>query len=427
VRVKGLALAVMVLASIFLATSLRGRLRTWFLPGPTTAGHYQIELACGACHTRAFSDRESMQTACVGCHGAALKAANDSHPRTKFDDPRNADRVAQLDARLCVTCHREHRTELVSEMGLSLPRDYCHRCHATIGDERPSHKGLPFDGCAATGCHNFHDNRALYEDFLAQHLDDPDTRPTPHTLARTSAFAGRTPKPTVDDAPAGITLADDERRAFLASAHARADVGCTGCHAAGQTGWRDEVPTERCGACHDAERDSFFAGRHGMREATGLGPMQVSTARLPMKPEAAHRTMGCTACHGGHAFDTRRAAVDACLGCHADRHSQSYAGSAHATLFAADPTGTRGASCATCHLPRVRWGEEVRVDHNQNDTLRPRDKMARPVCLDCHGLGFALDALADDALVTANFAGPPTRNRRGLDMVRARTNKEKAQ
>jgi hypothetical protein len=312
-------------------------------------------------------------------------------------------------------------------MGLSLPRDYCHRCHATIGGERPSHKGLPFDGCAATGCHNFHDNRALYEDFLAGHLDDPDTRAEPRTPARTTVVAGEAPGPSVDDAPPGVALADDERRAYLASVHARADVRCSACHTAGKGGFRKDVPTERCGTCHDAERDSFFAGRHGMREATGLGPMLVSSARLPMKPEAAHRTMGCTACHGAHAFDTRRAAVDACLGCHADRHSQSYATSAHATLFAADPTGTRGASCATCHLPRVRWGDEVRVVHNQNDTLRPREKVARPACLACHGLGFTLDALADDAVVTANFARPPARNRRALEMVRSRMSKEKPQ
>ena len=47
------------------------------------------------------------------------------------------------------------------------------------------------------------------------------------------------------------------------------------------------------------------------------------------------------------------------------------------------------------------------MQHNQNATLRPADKMLRPVCLRCHGLGFATDALADAALVRNNFNGAP--------------------
>ena len=34
--------------------------------------------------------------------------------------------------------------------------------------------------------------------------------------------------------------------------------------------------------------------------------------------------------------------------------------------------------------------------------------MIRSVCLDCHGLGFALDALADADLVRRNFRGRST-------------------
>jgi len=108
--------------------------RTVFLPGETTDGHYQIELACDACHGEAFADTEAMQAACVECHGAELKRVDDSHPQRKFTDPRNADRVASLDARWCVTCHQEHRPELTSTMGLSLPGDYCYRCHEKVGE-----------------------------------------------------------------------------------------------------------------------------------------------------------------------------------------------------------------------------------------------------------------------------------------------------
>jgi hypothetical protein len=45
------------------------------------------------------------------------------------------------------------------------------------------------------------------------------------------------------------------------------------------------------------------------------------------------------------------------------------------------------------------------VQHNQSATLRPSEKMLRPVCLNCHGLGFANEALADAELVRRNFAG----------------------
>ena len=117
-----------------------------------------------------------MQKACVSCHGAALKLANNSHPAKKFTDPRNADRLAKLNATLCVTCHREHQPEITGAMGVTLPGDYCFLCHQDIGKERPSHKGLPFSGCTAAGCHNFHDNRAIYEDFLVKHAGEPDIK-----------------------------------------------------------------------------------------------------------------------------------------------------------------------------------------------------------------------------------------------------------
>ena len=59
-----------------------------------------------------------------------------------------------------------------------------------------------------------------------------------------------------------------------------------------------------------------------------------------------------------------------------------------------------GLTCASCHLPRVEWRDEdtgekrVLVQHNQNETLEPSEKMIRPVCLHCHGLGYSIDALA---------------------------------
>ena len=83
-----------------------------------------------------------------------------------------------------------------------------------------------------------------------------------------------------------------------------------------------------------------------------------------------------------------------------------------------------GVSCATCHLPRHTVNEHgnelVRVQHNQNDNLRPNDKFVRSVCLTCHGLGFSFDALADGNLAARNFRGRPAKRVKTLDMVRSR-------
>lgn len=404
----------------YLAYSFQGSSRRIYLPGPTTSGHYQIEVACEVCHKTAFSDRTTLQTACVECHGEPLEAAGDTHPETKFTDPRNADRVAKLDARFCVTCHREHRPELVSTMGLSLPTDYCYRCHETIGQERPSHAGLGFDTCAEASCHNFHDNRALYEDFLSRHLNDPEHLPFAKNPARTPQAGERRLAARDADAPAFVSNTQKACEEWAVSAHATSGVNCTGCHSAPGVRWQAEVRTERCASCHEREHESYGKGRHGMREAAGLGPMRVADARLPMQAAAFDKSLSCVACHGAHRFDTRKAAVDACLSCHADEHSLHYERSKHAILYREDPTGRSGASCATCHLPRIVEGESVRVLHNQNDTLRPNDKMIRPICANCHGVGFSLAALADESLIATNFASSPAGTVRGLEMIRER-------
>ena len=135
--------------------------------------------------------------------------------------------------------------------------------------------------------------------------------------------------------------------------------------------------------------------------------MTVSDASLPMREDASNRELGCASCHGAHAFDAVEAAVDGCLRCHADDHSLAYRESPHAQIDAALGAEAR-VSCATCHLPRAeRRSGEVQVEHNQNDNLRPNDKMLRSVCMRCHGLGFSLDALADVELIRSNFSGSP--------------------
>jgi hypothetical protein len=303
----------------------------------------------------------------------------------------------------------------------------CSRCHADIGNERPSHRGFAADGCAQAGCHNYHDNRALYREFLDKHRDEPALVADPRVPARADAPPG--PLAPVD-APEAISAEPGYAQAvtdWSASAHARGKVTCTACHqqrvGAAEPQWRNTVADATCAGCHARERSGWLAGKHGMRVGSGLTAMVPSRARLAMKADAPDGAMGCTSCHGAHRFDRRFAAADACLRCHDDEHSRAYRGSAHEAAWVRElsgggPAGS-GVSCATCHLPRTRHGDDFVIDHNQNGNLRPTDRMLRGVCLSCHGAGFALEALADPVLVRANFPGPPASAvRTGMDLVR---------
>ena len=102
-------------------------------------------------------------------------------------------------------------------------------------------------------------------------------------------------------------------------------------------------------------------------------------------------------------------AAEACMQCHDDDHTNNFSASPHFALWNAElngkaPAGT-GVSCATCHLPRETRtdstsGTKVEVvQHNQNANLHPNEKMYRGVCMNCHGLGFTIDSLADRKLI----------------------------
>ncbi len=405
---------------------LHGKDRTLFMPGETTAGHYQIELDCNACHAQAFADADAIQRACVDCHGEALRKSKDSHPLSKFTDPRNADRLTELDARYCVTCHIEHQPVRTAEMGLTLPVDYCWRCHQDIGQERPTHSELAFDSCASAGCHNYHDNRALYEDFLLQHAGEP------WLLAETLVALPVAPQPRGEplvsgdqDAPADLGEVDGVVAQWAQSRHARGGVNCSDCHQDGDQAWVESPSVSLCADCHVTEHTGFQRGRHGMRQARGLSPMRPELARLPMRSAAEGRELSCLSCHGAHDFNPVTAAVDACLECHDDEHSRAYLNSPHYQLWRAEQAGGAvgsGVSCATCHLPREETrhpnGEiGIAAQHNQSANLRPVEQMARSVCMHCHGLDFVLDALADPRLLHNNFSGRPAVSVPSIEMA----------
>jgi hypothetical protein len=409
-----------------------------FLIGRLTDGHHQLALACSSCHTP-FGGPAALQKACLDCHADQLRDEDDSHRLSLFTDPRNAGELTLVDARSCLTCHTEHRPQGTQRGGVTVPVDFCFACHADVVRDRPSHASLAPTSCANAGCHNYHDNRALYEAQLAKHLHEPALLVTPRVPQRTATAAA---PPAADrraltrrdvDAPAGQAVDAAIAAAWSASAHAAAGVNCGSCHeAAAAVGapaaWTDHPARAVCATCHAGEDKGFLAGRHGMRLAADLPAMTPAEAVLPMHDEAAHRALGCTSCHGAHDADTRRAAATACQSCHDDTHTRAFANSPHGRLWQAELDGTApagsGVSCATCHLPRetrrLHGADVVAVQHNQNLNLRPADKMLRGVCMDCHGLGFALDALADPELVRRNFAGHPADHVPSLDWAERR-------
>ncbi len=427
-----------VLCGGYLSYALWGRNEGLFVTGRTSDGHYQIELACRACHGKPFGGAAVLQETCLECHGEELKSAGDSHPKRLFTDPRNADRVAAIDAKRCVTCHQEHRPGMTRTMGVTIADDHCMLCHAEVRKERPSHRDLSAVSCATGGCHNYHDNNALYEDFLVKHIDHAATFPQATLPARNLGAVlvamGKTPHPPLgraqQDAPLALSAHPRLITAWSVTAHARTGVNCTGCHGGKRAShpWQDKPSTDACRECHESESDGFERGKHGMRLKHDLPPMSPASARQPMKRAAAHKDLTCNSCHRAHGYGTKWAAVEACTGCHDDRHTRAYRRSPHARLWRReiireDRPGS-GVSCATCHLPREiarREGRSlVRIQHNQNQNLRPNEKMARGVCLTCHGLGFTLDALADRSLIDKNFNGQPRRQVRSPEMAEER-------
>lgn len=413
----------------------RESLRTAFVPGSTTHGHHQIEQACHVCHTPLMGVKTD---ACNQCHAEDLKKHRDTHPKSKFTDPGNADRLKNISADECITCHREHRPAITHAMGVTQPDDYCYHCHKDIAKDRPTHIGLSFAGCSTSGCHNYHDNTAIYESFITKNIAAPALKAKPRVVARPIR-----PEPKTPTAPGPFPPGTDSSviHDWQASAHARAGVACLECHQLGDAvkPWIQKPSYDSCARCHEAEVTGFKAGMHGMRIAAGLSPMTPAQAQLPMKPSSAHQELSCNSCHAPHAYDTRKAATQACLQCHDDNHSRAYETSPHAKLWAAEIAGTApagsGVSCATCHLPRSsRFDADdnriVTAEHNQNANLRPNEKMIRTVCLECHGLPLVLDALADRALIEHNFDGTPSVHVESIEMIirrKAAKLKEKTQ
>ena len=220
------------------------------------------------------------------------------------------------------------------------------------------------------------------------------------------------------------------------SAHGQQQIACRECHVADnehEPKWQAQPTHETCSRCHTKEVDGFLASKYGMRLAEKLSPMTPGLARQPTHAAVKNVKLSCTICHKDHQFDTRQASVEACLTCHNDKHSLAYMASSHYRLWQAElagnaPTGS-GVSCATCHMPReiIKIGDSSKIyaQHNLNDNLRPNEKMIRDTCMRCHGLRFAINALADSSLVTSNFDRPPSVQIKSMEMSEAHSQRNK--
>jgi len=395
------------------------------MPGPLTDGHHQIAENCEVCHSESFNDKDELQKSCLKCHGDVRIKPLDSHPVSKFKDPRNADRLEKIDALHCVTCHREHKPKLTGENGLTQPKDFCIHCHEDVAEERPSHKDMEFKTCANAGCHNFHNNRALYTDFLIKHLDDKSTLDNPKVPEKEFGLIldqladyphERYPVQALKEPDATNEIVNKYPEIVvesLKSKHFKKGVNCNACHLNNDL-WINKPGMESCQQCHQTEMDRFTLGKHGMRLNAELDPVQVEQARLPMIDKANHQQVNCNSCHRPHSDDVQEAAVDSCLNCHDDDHSKNYKKSKHFDLWKKELDGTlpkgSGVSCATCHMPRINydvsdWVSRIMVDHNQSNSLSPNSKMIRPACLHCHGLEFSISSLNSEKLIKNNFIG----------------------
>ena len=419
-----------------------------FVPGRTSDGHHQIESQCANCHDPFGGAQDE---ACLACHGQSLKARNDSHAPSKFDDPARSAQLAVVDARSCVACHREHRAEARLRGSVSVPTTFCIGCHAEVRQERPSHTEFSDSGCASAGCHNYHDNRALYRDFLAKDRGAPRLRADPRVPTRT-AFDGQAAAPPPPPLPApdlpatfnpdpGGENGSDSRWAsnilpaiteWSQSAHAQAGVNCSGCHQRG--------PGNNCrrrGGRHRLRQLPPRPASRIPRRQARHAPQRRGRPHVPGHGPGAHESGGVEPHARLHLLswgpslrpDPGRGVRLRGLPQRRAHPQLPRLGPLHRLAQGAAAAGPRRHRGLLRHLPpaplrparaparSARPGQGIRVEHNQNGNLRPNDRMWREVCIHCHSAGFSLAALVDPGLVMGNFTGEPSPALTSMDLI----------
>lgn len=386
--------------------------RTIFLPGQTSNSHHLIEHSCNSCH-KAFDSVPNNN--CNNCHNKDL--AQDSHSQEKLLNSKLGFQK-EFQKSNCKDCHQEHNGKL---RPINTKQDFCFSCHQKVKVELESHKNFTPSSCASSGCHNYHDNTALNITLMKKQLAIDPSDLTFQTLALDRELKEVS---LLGDFPRDLNFNQEIISNWQSSYHAQASVNCTDCHKATNDVFIKNPTQSSCAKCHSYELSGFQQSAHGIREYLNLSPLVQKQSRLPMKlKEDEHRKLSCFICHDVHTANTRQAAVESCLKCHNDDHSQKYLQSKHATLFAPEDKqrpGVQAVSCATCHMPRVEIVVEgknkVVVQHNNSFNLRPRDRMLK-ICLDCHDFEFSFNSIFDDEMVKSNFTAAPTKKHDTLKIL----------
>jgi Zn finger protein HypA/HybF involved in hydrogenase expression len=275
----------------------------------------------------------------------------------------------------------------------------------------------------------------LYEDFMLRHLDEPalladKTLPLRNELKRWLKRNPKVKQLTEKEHNAPPRIHDNTIISqWSNSAHAITAVNCQDCHQSNETRPFSHIQLNKsCNNCHQEQFEQFNQSQHGIRLGLDLTPMTPEQARLTMR-ENVQTELTCSTCHDPHSLDTVTATIDACLNCHNDEHSTNYKASPHFKLWQKERNGElpegSGVTCASCHLPRLKKGKKVTVDHNQSAYMRPSNKVLRKVCMNCHGLEFSLSALIDEKLINNNFNGSPNQSLKAIELLKARLKQRK--
>lgn len=375
-----------------------------YVNGRSTYGHYQIETKCEVCHSQPFGGVKSLNDSCVRCHSGELEASEDTHPIKLFNDPRNELILSKLNARSCIECHKEHWDEEKKDGGVSQSKEFCVTCHNNIRDERESHKHVDDRSCANGGCHNYHDNRALYHEYVVGNSIGENVKSNP-IINRKSNYKKRSGDIAINK------LSGDVYYNKVRLIHK--ELQCNKCHI-DDTDKQVKPSVQACSKCHDSEVSEFKISRHGMRYAAKMGPIKKTIIRSEMNLPSDMFLHDCNLCHKEH--EVSKPLV--CLDCHNDQHSKNYENSPHGGLHKKYLNGkideNRDVTCITCHMYRLEqsYGQEnnaLVLTHNVNYNLRPNEKMIRPVCINCHSLQFAFDSLSDYSVILSNFSISPSK------------------
>lgn len=193
------------------------------------------------------------------------------------------------------------------------PTGSCRPCHADLKSQLgPTHPAVTKDTIAAClPCHNATGKAAKHSSAFSTRIHAPHVTATSgvtcelcHVIVPDKRFTVRGSaknlgKPTADDVTLDREImASLDTGKFLAAAHVKNQVSCSGCHGAALPVKGDAVENDRCLACHGSYE--ALAEKTKPKEPHGPNPHKSHLGAI-----------ACTACHYGH-----QKAVLYCKDCH---------------------------------------------------------------------------------------------------------------